>query len=71
MNGWFSATAERKRTKYSRINLIMDITLQMVFARLREDERHEPRGGGWSLGSNSLDIFGLAGAIVVYFLGDM
>ena len=55
--GWFSATAERKRTKRSKMKLIKDIT-QTIFARLRLDERHEPRGGGWSLLSNSLAIFG-------------
>ena len=46
--GWFGTRAERKRPTSSRINLIMDITM-MVIARLRRDERHEPRGGGWSL----------------------
>ena len=30
------------------LNLIMDIT-QVVLARLRRDERHELRGGDWSL----------------------
>ena len=37
--------------------IIMDIT-QMVLARLRQDKKHEPLGGGFSLWSNSLAIFG-------------
>ena len=39
------------------MKLIMGIT-QMVLARIRRDERHEPRGGGWALWSNSLAILG-------------
>ena len=29
----------------NRMNLVMDIA-QMVLVRLRQDERHQPRGGG-------------------------
>ena len=40
-----------------------------VLARLHRDERHEPRGGGWSLRSNSLAFVREARTIIGYLLG--
>ena len=47
---------------------MIDIT-QMALARLRKDESHEPRGGGWSLWWNCLAIFGWVGTVIGYLLG--
>ena len=66
--GWLNTTADRVRMSWSGIKNIMDIT-EVVLVCLRRDEKHEPRGDGWSLSSNNLDILGSEATMIGYHLG--